>query len=215
MRLLLTRPTPEAERTASALRARGHDVLFAPMLEIENIRDASFGGGPWSAVLMTSGNAARALAENPRRNEIVTLRCFSVGRQTAEAARLAGFGEVISADGDGGELAQLVAREIAGKSLPLLYLAGDDRARDMAAEIAPAGLRLETEVVYRAVAAKGFEPGHIHQRREVFRVVAANIQVFQGHAAQRGKIDRADSTNVQYPERHPAQGNEVGSGIVK
>lgn len=158
MRLLLTRPRPEAERTAGALRALGHDVLFAPMLEIRNLPDIDFGNGPWAAVLLTSGNAARALAEHAQRERIVALRCLAVGRQTAEAARLAGFTEVMSSGGDGGDLAQLAAREIAGKSLPLLYLAGDDRARDMAAELAPAGLRLETVVVYRALAARRFEP---------------------------------------------------------
>ena len=157
MRLLLTRPRPEAERTASALRARGHDVLFAPMLDIQDVPDISFGDGPWTAVLMTSGNAARALTAHPKRDAITTLRCFAVGRQTAEAARAAGFKEVVSADGDGGDLASLVAREISDKSLPLLYLAGDDRARDMAAELAPAGLRLQTVVIYRAVAARALE----------------------------------------------------------
>ncbi len=128
------------------------------MLDIENLPDVEFGKGPWSALLMTSGNAARALASQSRREEIVSLRCFAVGRQTAEAARLAGCAQVVSADGDGGDLARLLARDVADKSLPLLYLAGDDRARDMAAEVAPAGLRLETVVVYRAVAATGFAP---------------------------------------------------------
>jgi len=157
VRLLLTRPTPEAERTANALRARGHDVLLAPMLEIENLPQADFGSGPWSALLMTSGNAARALAAHPNRAAVMTLRCFAVGRQTAEAARLAGFKEVVSANGDGGDLARLIAREISDKSLPLLYLAGDDRARDMATELAPAALRLDMVVVYRAVAAERFD----------------------------------------------------------
>ncbi len=158
MRLLLTRPIPEAERTAAALRMRGHQVLFAPMLSIENVADLSFGPGPWSAVLLTSGNAARALAAHPQRAAILSLRCLAVGRQTAEAARTAGFAQVLSADGDGGELAALAAREIGDRSRPLLYLAGDDRARDMAAELAPAGLTLETIVVYRAVAATRFPP---------------------------------------------------------
>jgi uroporphyrinogen-III synthase len=127
------------------------------MLDIQNVPDISFGDGPWAAVLMTSGNAARALATHPKCGTIKTLRCFAVGRQTAEAARVAGFEEVISADGDGGDLALLVAREVSDPSLPLLYLAGDDRARDMAAELAPAGLRLETVVIYRAVATRAFE----------------------------------------------------------
>jgi uroporphyrinogen-III synthase len=158
MRLLLTRPRSEAERTASALRSRGHEVLLAPMLEIQNLPDVTFGNGPWSAVLMTSGNAARALAVHPQTGALRRLLCFAVGDQTAEAARMAGFSRVISAQGDGGDLARRVTAEIADKSLPLLYVAGDDRARDMAAELAPAGLRLQTVVVYRAVAAQEFSP---------------------------------------------------------
>jgi len=156
VRLLLTRPRPEAERTAIALRALGHEALFAPMLDIQNLRDVSFEGGPWSALLMTSGNAARALAEHPQRETLKHLRCFAVGNQTAQAAHAAGCADIFSAQGDGGDLARLVAKEVADKSRPLLYLAGDDRARDMAAELAPAGFTLQTVVVYRAVAAQEF-----------------------------------------------------------
>lgn len=156
MRLLLTRPVFEAERTAAALRARGHEVTFAPMLEIENIPDVSIGVGPWSAVLLTSGNAARAIAEHPQRDRLTSLRCFTVGAQTAAAAKRAGFHEVVSANGDGGDLAEVILRHVASAAAPLLYLAGDDRARDMAAELAPSGLRLEIVVVYRARAATAF-----------------------------------------------------------
>lgn len=166
MHLLLTRPIAEAERTAAALRARGHDALLAPMLEIQGRPDAEIGDGPFAALLLTSGNAARALMQHPRRKAVTTLRCFAVGRHTAQAARDAGFTDVLSADGDGGDLAQLVAREVSDPSRPLLYLAGDDRARDMAAEIAPAGLRLETVVIYRAVAATRFEASVAEALRE-------------------------------------------------
>ena len=155
MRLLLTRPVFEAERTADTLRQRGHDVVFAPMLEIENILDASIDAGPWSAVLMTSGNAARAIAAHPQRDVLTSLRCFTVGAQTAAAAKLAGFGDVVSANGDGGDLAKVIAQHVHGAT-PLLYLAGDDRARDMAAELAPFGLRLHIVVIYRAKAADRF-----------------------------------------------------------
>ena len=43
MRLLVTRPEPDAARTAEALRARGHEVLVAPLLRVETIA-ADFGG---------------------------------------------------------------------------------------------------------------------------------------------------------------------------
>lgn len=158
MRLLLTRPIFEAERTAQALRQRGHDVAFAPMLQIENIPDVAIDGGPWSAVLMTSGNAARAIAAHPRHDSLTSLHCFAVGAQTAAAATLAGFNDVVSADGDGGDLAKVIAQHVPAGAAPLLYLAGDDRARDMAAELAPAGLQLKVVVVYRAGAATRFAP---------------------------------------------------------
>lgn len=158
MRLLLTRPRPEAERTAVALRAMGHEPVLGPVLAIENIADAVIGSGPYAAVLMTSGNAARAIAAHPARASLIALDCFAVGSQTAAAARQAGFARVYSAGGDGGDLATLIGERLHDPGHPLLYLAGDDRARDMAAELAPHGLRLETVVVYRARAALRFPP---------------------------------------------------------
>lgn len=162
--MLLTRPRPEAERTADELRALGHSAVLAPMLEIETMPDAPLGPGPWSAVLMTSGNAARAIAGHPQRGALVSLRCFAVGAQTEAAARLAGFENVVSAEGDGGDLARLVAEQVSDHALPLLYLAGDDRARDMAAALSP--LRLQTAVVYRARAAAEFPADIVAALRE-------------------------------------------------
>jgi uroporphyrinogen-III synthase len=158
MRLLLTRPRSEAERTAAALRAMGHEAVIAPVLTIETIPDAAFGPGPYAAVLMTSGNAARAIAEHPRRTSLVSLACFAVGSQTAAAAQRAGFTSLHVAGGDGGDLARLLGESDIDRSRPLLYLAGDDRARDMAAELAPHGFTLEIAVVYRAAAARSLPP---------------------------------------------------------
>ena len=154
MRFLVTRPADEAERTAASLRALGHEALIAPVLRIEAINDAQIGDGPWSAVLMTSGNAARALAEHPQRLALVGLPTFAVGAQTTKAARDAGFADVVSADGDGADLARLVMARLRARTAPLLYLAGSDRARDLAGDLLQAGLPVETVVVYRAVAAR-------------------------------------------------------------
>lgn len=152
MLLLVTRPQAEGERTAAALRARGHDALVAPVLHVEAIGDVDLGNGPWSAVLMTSGNAARALAGHPQANVLLKLPVYAVGRQTAAAARAAGFADVTSADGDAADLADLVSRRHGGGAI--LYLAGSDRARDLPGELAALGMRVDTVVIYRAVAAE-------------------------------------------------------------
>ena len=91
-----------------ALRALGHEVLVAPLLRIESI-GADF-GGPFDAVLMTSANAARAVASHPRANELIMLPCLTVGDRSADAARAAGFTRVESANGALADLVRLAAR---------------------------------------------------------------------------------------------------------
>src|SRR5262247_1268333 len=113
MHLLVTRPEPDNARTAAALRARGHVVTLAPVLRVEIDAQAALGGGPWGAVLITSANAVRAVAEHPRRGELFAVPVFAVGRRSAEAARAAGFAEVASADGGADDLARLVAARAA------------------------------------------------------------------------------------------------------
>src|ERR1700704_1110266 len=83
VRLLVTRPEPDAERTAAALRRHGHQVDIAALLRIESVVGAELGSGPWSALVVTSANALRALELHPRRAELTGLRVFAVGRRTA------------------------------------------------------------------------------------------------------------------------------------
>jgi uroporphyrinogen-III synthase len=156
MRLLVTRPQPDAERTVAALVSRGHQVAQAALLRMEAIADAELGSGPWSAVVVTSANALRAVAAHPRRAALSGLPVFAVGRRTAAAARAAGFHDVKAAAGDVRELAQSL-RGWAGRD-PLLYLAGADRSGDLAGALAADGRIVHTAVVYRAVKTETFPP---------------------------------------------------------
>ncbi|HLK80973.1 MAG TPA: uroporphyrinogen-III synthase [Xanthobacteraceae bacterium] len=152
MRLLVTRPEPECERTAALLRERGHEVLRLPLLRIEPVADAELGAGPWAAVLFTSANAVQAVAVHSRFRELATLPVYTVGRRTKAAAIAAGFASVASADGDVNALIRLVAsKRPTASSRPLLYCAGKDRAGDLAGALQVLGLSVETAVVYRAV----------------------------------------------------------------
>jgi uroporphyrinogen-III synthase len=157
VRLLLTRPEPDAQHTAAVLRKRGHTVVVAPLMRIEVLADAEIGAGPWAAILVTSANAAHAIAAHQRKEAFGSLPVFAVGERSAQAMREAGFAEVRSADGGVGDLAQLVGeRMVPGSSL--LYLAGAERAGDLAAKLATRSLFVQTAVVYRAVAADNLPP---------------------------------------------------------
>jgi len=149
MRVVVTRPSEDAERTAATLRARGHEALVTPLLKVEPV-EAELRSG-CSGVIITSANAAHALAMHPARKRLAKLPLFAVGQRSAEAARQAGFSEVTSADGDVRDLVRLLASRGAGQKAPLLYLAGRDRARDLIGELAAQGIAAELVVVYRAV----------------------------------------------------------------
>jgi uroporphyrinogen-III synthase len=158
VKLLVTRPEPDNQRTASTLRAMGHDVMLAPMLRIETVPGADLGVPPLAAVLLTSANGARALAAHARRDELLALPVLAVGQASAAAARAAGFADVASAEGDADDLMRLAAARFAGSSIPLLYAAGEDRSGDLAGALSGKGIAVRTVVVYRAAAAREFSP---------------------------------------------------------
>ena len=58
MRVLVTRPEPDGERTAAKLRDRGCAVMLAPLLRVEPVEAVL--DGAWHVVALTSVNAVRA-----------------------------------------------------------------------------------------------------------------------------------------------------------
>jgi uroporphyrinogen-III synthase len=157
VRLLVTRPKADAPRTAAALRARGHDVVVTPLLSIDHLTEAELPGGPWSAILVTSANAAPAIAAHRSHDALRGIAVLAVGDHSAEAMRDAGFADVLSAGGDVTALASLVAaRTKPGDAL--LYLAGAERSGDLAGTLRTQDRILHTAVIYRAVVADDLPP---------------------------------------------------------
>ncbi|HSN32890.1 MAG TPA: uroporphyrinogen-III synthase [Ideonella sp.] len=150
MRVAITRPHADGERSAAAVRAHGHEVLLTPLMRVEPITaDLS---GAWSAIVITSANAPAALAGNAARATLRALPLVAVGERSAAAARAAGFCNVTSAGGDVHDLVLLIAQRHRD-TMPLLYLAGEDRAADLVGELARHGIAAEMRIVYRAVTA--------------------------------------------------------------
>jgi uroporphyrinogen-III synthase len=148
MRLLVTRPEPEATRTAERLRALGHEPVMAPMLTSVFL-DPPMPAIEPAAILLTSLNGVRGLMRWPVPDTWFALPVLAVGDRTAEAAREAGFVTVHSADGDGIALAALVMATLRPEAGPLLYPAAVDRAGAWTNSLTEAGYGLELVEVYR------------------------------------------------------------------
>lgn len=153
MHLLLTRPLSDSEATAKKLRDLGHTSLIEPLLILEWLDEKPLDTDDVQAILLTSNNAALALA---RQKVDRDLPIFAVGKTTAAAASDAGFGDVTSADGDVSALARLVATSCRPENGAVLHLAGEDTAGDLTSSLERAGLSLRRAVVYRARPARQF-----------------------------------------------------------
>ncbi len=151
MRVVLTRPQEDSERTAAALRAKGHDVLIAPLLRVEPV--AADLRPHWGALVITSANAALALANHPAREALTKLRVYAVGKRSADAAREVGFTDIVTAGGDVRDLLRTVVAHRADAKGPLLYLAGEDRSGDLLGDLTVRGIAAELVVIYRAAMA--------------------------------------------------------------
>lgn len=153
MRILVTRPEPDASRQAAKLAARGHQAVLAPLLAIEPIADVPLQLQGAQALLVTSQNALRALAAHRELAEALTLPAFAVGEATARAAQGLGFADVTAGPGTGEALAKLVSEELQPERGPLVHLAGETLAFDLKAALASQGFIVRQPVLYRAVAA--------------------------------------------------------------
>lgn len=162
MAILVTRPHPDDEATASALRARGFEVLRAPMLRFAAVPFQDDTEARYDAVIVTSANALRAIEPQLKGSRLLELPLFAVGEHTAAAARSAGFGQVTAAMGGAASLRDLVLAGVKSKQLKrastLLYLAGADLARDLAGELGEKGFTVVTHTTYRMIPVSSLPP---------------------------------------------------------
>jgi uroporphyrinogen-III synthase len=156
MRLLVTRPEPDALRLSGLLEDAGHEALVEPLLSM------SFEGGDAvdldgaQALIATSRNALRALKASPALAEARRLPLFAVGKATAAEARARGIETVVTGAGNAAELVAHIVSVLDPAGGVLVHLAGDALAYDLAGELEAHGFRVRRPVVYRTTAATAF-----------------------------------------------------------
>ena len=160
MRVLVTRPQPDAARTAARLRELGHEGIVDSLLSIRPVALAGIPRGPFACLAATSANAVRVAAATVELDFLRAVPLYTAGSQTAEAARASGFRHVESADGDAATLARLLADECE-PGARVLHLAGEDRAQELTGLLAGDRIAVELLVLYKAEAATAFGPATV------------------------------------------------------
>jgi uroporphyrinogen-III synthase len=197
MAVLVTRPHPDAEATASALRAKGLEVLLAPMLRFEPVAFHDDADAHYGAVIVTSANALRGIEPHLAGSRLLRLPLFAVGAHTAAAAQSAGFVNVIPASGDAAGLRDCVLAGVKAKELKkastLLYLAGADLARDLAGELGERGFTVVTHTTYRMIPV----PNLPREARDAFAASRIGAVLHYSRRSARAFLEAARAGGVE------------------
>lgn len=154
MHVLITRPERDAADLKTRIESFGCWVSLAPLLEIQFLSiDASALAGA-SAIIATSRNGLRALAQSDALAAALSLPIFTVGPATAKLAQDVGFSRVVTGAGTAADLVPAINNLAASHSGRLVHLAGDHLAFDLNAALASEGIALTALPAYSSVAAE-------------------------------------------------------------
>jgi uroporphyrinogen-III synthase len=152
MRVLLTRPRPDAEALAVRIRALGHTATIEPLIDIAYADGPDLDLQGVHALVFTSTNGARAAARRTRERTRLVL---AVGPTTAAQAKNLGFTNVSESPGEGVDgLAHHIRSTVKPSDGTLLHATGTVTAGNLTQALSPQGFVVRMERVYEASAAK-------------------------------------------------------------
>jgi len=149
LRFIVTRPEADAGAVAQRLESAGHEVVKAPLMVVER-RPGVIPQRSYRAVLITSANGARALADHPDRQRLADAEVHAVGPGSAAAMRAAGWDAVHQAEGDVAALIAAVRAHLKPADGPLLHVSGETVTGDLAGALAASGFAVDRVVLYAA-----------------------------------------------------------------
>lgn len=150
MKMLVTRPEPDAQSTLARLRAMDIECVAAPVMVRQPLGASLPPPEGFTAMVVTSANAVRTLVERGQAEPYRHLPVFAVGDRTAAEATDAGFVRVSSAAGSFQDLVN--AMTIARMRGPIFYPSGKHQSADLAKALAPLGVMVATAKIYEMVA---------------------------------------------------------------
>ena len=160
MHILLTRPLEDSAEMIFKFKSLGHQVSHLPLLNIEKIDYEQINFSDYKGIIFTSANAVKYL---DHKNIDKNLLCFCVGSATEKKARSAGFQNVIAAEGNVGNLKELILQNFDQKDGQLIYISGETISVDLDQQLTNEGYNVKRIVNYRTIYNQKFDDNFIKE----------------------------------------------------
>ena len=146
MHILLTRPLDDCSEIILKFKSLGHQISHLPLLKIDKINYKKINFSDYKAIVFTSANAIKSLEYN---NIDKQKLCFCVGNATEKKARSAGFQNVISAEGNVGNLKELILQNFDKNNGKLIYISGETISVNLDNQLIKEGYEMKRVINYR------------------------------------------------------------------
>ena len=147
MHILFTRPLDDCHEMILKFQSLGHEISHLPLINIEGLKYEAPNYSEFKAIIFTSANAVKFL---DIKNIDKKLKCFCVGSATEKKARSVGFQNVFAAEGNVGNLKELILQNFKPSDGKLIYISGEIISSDLDKELISSGYTIERLINYRA-----------------------------------------------------------------
>lgn len=148
----ITRTLPSGYESVRAWEAAGFTAIAKPLLKITNASNPPKAPSPKNLLVFTSKNGVFAFQGYGFKplNKVIT-----VGDATANAARIAGFKNVISAQGKSDDVTALIRKTIS-PNMPIIHCAGRHLRGRIVEDLQAAGYAARRDLYYETTPVKSW-----------------------------------------------------------
>ncbi|MDA7544830.1 uroporphyrinogen-III synthase [Candidatus Pelagibacter sp.] len=177
MHILLTRPLEDCSEMIIKFKSLGHQVSHLPLLNIEKIDYEQINFSDYKGIIFTSANAVKYL---DHKNIDKNFLCFCVGSATEKKARSAGFQNVIAAEGNVGNLKELILQNFDQKDGQLIYISGETISVDLDQQLTNEGYSIKRIVNYKTIYNQKFDDNFV---RELMLKIPDMVYIYSQNSA--------------------------------
>ena len=131
----------------------------------------------YKGIIFTSANAVKYL---DHKNIDKNLLCFCVGSATEKKARSVGFQNVIAAEGNVGNLKELILQNFDQKDGQLIYISGETISVDLDRQLINEGYSVKRIVNYRTIYNQKFDDNFV---RELMLKIPDMVYIYSQNSA--------------------------------